>query len=76
MKQSARQVLKKAKEALEHQNEILKDNEKIWQATWESAINPFEAVIHYKNDAPKRKPIIDAWLAARDHYDSLPKPKN
>lgn len=76
MKNTAKEIFAIAKAELEHQSRVLKANEGLWQETWNAAKNPFEAWVQYKKDAPKRRPIVSAYLAARDHYDSLPKPRS
>jgi len=72
---TAKEKLANAKTELDFHSKVLQVHEGIWQATWASAKNPFEAWNRYKQDAPKRKPIVSAWLTARAYYDSLPKPR-
>ncbi len=70
-----KEILATAKAGFDFQSKVSKANEGLWQDTWNAAKNPFEAWWQYKKDARKRKPIVSAWIAARDYYDSLPKPK-
>jgi len=74
-KQAAKQKLVEAKAAYEYQSRLLKAHEKLWQEAWAAAINPFKAWKEYKANRKKRLKILAPWIAARDYYDSLPKPK-
>ncbi len=66
---------KEARKLLDYHTKMLKAHEKIWQEKWESAKNPFLAWMQYKKDAKIRLLILSPWIAARDFYDSLPKPR-
>ncbi len=54
----------------------LQANEILWRDKWNAAPNPFVAVQQYLSASQRalRKPIIDAWLNAREAYDAI-KPK-
>lgn len=60
-----------AKAELDFQAKNLKAHEILWQDKWEAAENPFIAIKQYRKDAPKRKPIIDAWLCAVEKWEMV-----
>ena len=76
MKPKSKIQIEAARLHLDYCFRVLRANESLWDAEWASAPNPFIAVKNYLSKAQrtKRKPIIDAWLNARDVYDAI-KPK-
>ena len=63
----------KAREAVELTGRVMRVNEVLWMAEWDSKPNPFLAFkwCVSPEHMSVRKPIIDAWLEARDHYYEL-----
>jgi len=49
----------------------LKGQEYIWQAEWESALNPFVAIDEWRKNSPKRMKYITPWLEARRKVDKF-----
>jgi hypothetical protein len=65
-----------AKAHMEFHIKNLKAHEILWQDAWDAAKNPFVAIQQYFANAPKRKPIIDAWINAIDQWEIVrPKKK-
>jgi acyl carrier protein phosphodiesterase len=70
---ATRQQLETAKNAAEDAARNLRVHEVVWDAKWYASPNAFIAIKEYvsaKNRA-MRKPVIDAYLDARQAYDSL-----
>ena len=63
----------KAREAVELTGRVMRVNEVLWRAEWDSKPNPFLAFQWRVSPEHMsvRKPIIDAWLEACDQYQEL-----
>jgi hypothetical protein len=70
---ATREQIETAKNAAEDAVRNLRAHEVVWDARWSSAPNPFKAVKEYVSPENRamRKPVIDAYLDARQVYDSL-----
>jgi hypothetical protein len=70
---ATRQQIETAKNLAEDAVRNLRAHEVIWDARWSSAPDPFKAVKEYVSPENRamRKPVIDAFLEARQAYDSL-----
>ena len=68
-----RNALEAARIQLDHCNRALKANEILWNDRWNAIINPWDKIHDYTSDEQRarRKPIIDAWIEARNKYDEL-----
>jgi len=64
-------LLEEAEKSASLAQEILRVHEKQWEATWQSAVNPFEAYKEHQKQKPQRVALINAWLEAKDTYNKL-----
>lgn len=73
MTESTKVLLDKARLQLDHCAKVLKANEILWNDRWKAQPNPFAKINDYTSEGQRarRKPIIDAWIQARDKYDEL-----
>jgi len=73
MTESKKMLLDKARSQLDHCAKVLKANEILWNDRWKAQPNAFIQIADYtsKKQRAIRKPIIDAWIEARNKYDEL-----
>ena len=66
-------LIEKARSKLDHCAKVLKANEIFWNDRWKAQPNPFVQIADYTSEEQRaiRKPIIDAWIEARNKYDDL-----
>jgi len=66
-------LIEKARSKLDHSAKVLKANEILWNDRWKAQPNPFVQIADYTSEEQRaiRKPIIDAWIEARNKYDDL-----
>jgi len=71
--ESKKVLLDKARSQLDHCAKVLKANEILWNDRWKAQPNPFAQIVDYTSEEQRaiRKPIIDAWIEARNKYDEL-----
>lgn len=68
-----KKALEEAKSHYENCARVLKAHEIRWNDMWEAQTNPFLRIQEYLSEEQKamRKPIIDAWIAAKKDYEAL-----
>jgi acyl carrier protein phosphodiesterase len=73
MTESKKVLLDKARSHLDHCAKVLKANEILWNDRWKAQPNAFVQIVDYTSEEQRarRKPIIDAWIEARNKYDEL-----
>ena len=73
MTESKKVLLDKARSHLDHCAKVLKANEILWMDRWNAQPTPFAKIDDYTSEEQRarRKPIIDAWIEARNKYDEL-----
>jgi len=73
MTESKKMLLDKVRSQLDHCAKALKANEILWMDRWNAQPNSFLQIVDYTSEEQRaiRKPIIDAWIQARDKYDKL-----
>jgi len=71
--QKKRNALEEARAQLDQCFRVLKANDTLWMDRWNAQPNPWAKINDYtsKKQRAIRKPIIDAWMEARDKYDKL-----
>jgi len=71
--QKKRNALEEARAQLDQCFKVLKANEILWMDRWNAQPNPWAKINDYTSEEQRarRKPIIDAWMEARDKYDEL-----
>ena len=66
-------LIERARAQLEYCTKNLKANEILWMDRWNAQPTPFAKIDDYTSEEQRarRKPIIDAWIEARNKYDEI-----
>ena len=67
-KPSKKEIREKAEQEYRYWLAMLQAHQSLWNAKWESALNPFVAWEQYKADRPARQKIMGPYLEAKEKH--------